>query len=135
MKEYIKNIKYQIVTKSIFVYNKTKVLGKAFQREARETEVASKILMKIIKGKEVTPNEIKFLKDQSVDLGKALALIGLQAVPGSNLAIIAIEKVGQKHGFTLFPKAQIEPNEQKQNNPEQMNPSDVQNDINKNSLK
>jgi hypothetical protein len=110
MKEFIFKIKNTIVTKTVIIWDKTKFVGLAFQREAHETEVASKILMKIIKGKEVTHEEIQFLKDQSVDLGKALTIIGLQAVPGSNIAIIAIEKFGQKHGFTLFPKAQIEPN-------------------------
>jgi len=113
MKEHILKFKNQIVAKSIIVYGKTKDLGKAFQREAHETEVASKILMKMVKGKDVTNEEIKFLKDQSVDLGKALAIIGLQAVPGSSLAIVAIEAVVQKHGFTLFPKAQIEPSQEK----------------------
>ena len=63
------------------------------------------------KGKEVTPEQVQFLKDQSVDVGKALALIGLQAIPGSSVAIIAIEKAGQKHGFTLFPKDQVDPEE------------------------
>lgn len=50
-----------------------------------------------------------FLKGQSIDLAKALALIGLQAVPGSSLAIIALEKIGKKYGFTLFPQAQKDP--------------------------
>ena len=112
MNEFIFKIKSTFVSKTVIVWDKTKLVGKAFQREAHETELASRILMKIIKGKEVTHEEIQFLKDQSVDLGKALTIIGLQAVPGSNIAIIAIEKFGQKHGFTLFPKAQIEPNQE-----------------------
>lgn len=106
-------IKKNISEKAQSVWQKTKVIVLFFQREAQETHTASKILLKIIKGKEVTPEQIKFLKEQSIDFGKALALIGLQAVPGSSVAIIALEKVGQKHGFTLFPKDQIEPEDKK----------------------
>lgn len=52
----------------------------------------------------MSPEQIAFLKDQSVNLGKAFALIGLQAVPGSSVAIVLLEKVAEKHGFTLFPR-------------------------------
>jgi hypothetical protein len=106
-------IKIFVVTKSIVVWGEIKTVGKAFKRESEETKAASKILLKIVKGKEVTSEELHFLKEQSVDLGKALAIIGLQAVPGSSIAIIAIEKLGQKHGFTLFPKDQKEPCEER----------------------
>jgi hypothetical protein len=84
-------------------------VGRAFKREAKETRHASKILMKIVKGKEVTSAEVNFLKEQSFDLGKALTIIGLQAVPGSSFAIAAIEAVLQKNGLTLFPKEQKDP--------------------------
>lgn len=91
------------------IWIKTKKIGVAFKRETSETYIASKILLKIVKGEEATPEQIKFLKEQSIDFGKALAIIGLQAVPGSSVAIIALEKVGEKHGFTLFPKDQVDP--------------------------
>jgi hypothetical protein len=109
MKEYLPALKKRIFAGAKIVYEKIKGLGKAFKREAHETEIASKILMKMVHRKKVTPEEVKFLKDQSIDIGKALALIGLQAVPGSSVAIIAIEKVARKYGHTLFPEAQIEP--------------------------
>ena len=101
----------KIKEKANSVWDKTKQIGVAFKRETSETYIASKILRDIIKGKEVSPEQIKFLKEQSADIGKALALIGLQAIPGSSVAIIAIEKVGQKHGFTLFPQDQTDPKE------------------------
>ena len=81
----------------------------ASKRELHETYVASEILLKLSTGHEVSGEQIKFLKEQSVDFTKALVLIGLQAVPGSSVAIIALEKIGEKHGFTLFPKAQENP--------------------------
>ena len=78
---------------------------RAFKRESKETVVAAKILAKLLKDEDsVTQEEIKFLKSQSVDIGKAVGLLGLQLVPGSSLGIIAIEKIGKKKGFTVFPK-------------------------------
>jgi hypothetical protein len=112
MKSYLIKVRFFVFAQSKMAWIKTKSIGAAFKREARETREASKILLKIVNGKEVTKEEIKFLKDQSADLGKALALIGLQAVPGSSVAILAIEKVGQKHGFTLFPQSQSAPNQE-----------------------
>jgi len=83
--------------------------GKAFGREATETIAASKILLKMLSKSEVSEDEVSFLKDQSIDIVKALALIGLQAVPGSSVGIIALEKIAQRKGITLFPKAQTIP--------------------------
>ena len=126
MKKFILKIRIQIVTKSVYIWESTKSIGNAFKREARETKDASKILMRIMEGKEVSHEEIKFLKSQSADLGKALAIIGLQAVPGSSIAIIAIEKVVQRHGFTLFPKDQEEAWLEKKSEPEHDRHSETQ---------
>jgi len=79
--------------------------GRAFKRESKETVVAAKILRKLIKDEDsVTEEEVKFLKNQGADLGKAVGLLGLQLVPGSSVGIIALEKIGKKKGFTIFPK-------------------------------
>lgn len=84
---------------------------RAFKRESKETVVAAKILAKLLKDEDsVTEDEIKFLKNQSVDLGKAVGILGLQFVPGSSLGIIALEKIGKKKGFTVFPKENEVPN-------------------------
>jgi len=131
MQGFILKIKIYTATKSIIVWGGIKSIGKAFKRESEETKAASKILMKIVKGKDVTHEEIKFLKDQSVDLGKAMAIIGIQAVPWSSIAIIAIEKVGHKHGFTIFPKEQTVPWQEKIDIPKKNIPLDMQNGINK----
>jgi hypothetical protein len=105
----MKTFKEKIKQKANAAWDKTKQIGNAFKREASETVIASKILLKLSKGEEVSPEQIKFLKEQSIDFGKALALVGLQAIPGSSVAIVALEKVGEKHGFTLFPKDQTDP--------------------------
>ncbi len=76
-----------------------------FKRESKETAVAAKILIRLMKDEsKVSDNEIKFLKEQGADIGKIVALIGLQLVPGSSIGIITLEKIGKKRGFTVFPK-------------------------------
>lgn len=105
----MRKLKKKIADKFKKLWHQTKHIGKVIKIETNETYLASQILLKLAKGKEVTPEQIKFLKEQSIDFGKALALIGLQAVPGSSLAIIAIEKAGKKYGFSVFPKDQKDP--------------------------
>ena len=104
-----KKIKDQINTETRKALENIKNLGKASKREMRETYQASEILLKLSMGQEVSDEQIKFLKEQSIDFAKALTLIGLQAVPGSSVAIIALEKIRKKYGFTLFPQAQKDP--------------------------
>ena len=85
-------------------------LSRAFKRESKETVVAAKILAKLIKDEDsVSKEEVKFLKSQGADLGKAVGLIGLQLVPGSSIGIIALEKIGKKKGFTVFPVEHVIP--------------------------
>jgi hypothetical protein len=75
------------------------------KRESRETVVAAKILIKLIRnGKNVSSEEVIFLKKQSIDIGKITTLIGLQLIPGSSFGIIILEKIGKRRGFTIFPK-------------------------------
>jgi len=104
-----KKLKDQINNETRKALENIKSFGKASKREMRETYLASEILLKISVGQDVSDEQIKFLKEQSIDFAKALTLIGLQAIPGSSVAIIILEKIGQKHGFTLFPQAQQEP--------------------------
>ncbi len=72
--------------------------------EGQDTQVAAKILLLLLENKPVTPKEISFLKSESIDFTKVLALIGLQAIPGSSIAIVVLQKIAVKHGFSLFPK-------------------------------
>lgn len=93
------------------IWQGTKNFGKAFRRESRETAKATKILGKLLMKKEPNQDEINFLKSQSVDIGKAVALLGLQFIPGSSLGIIVLEKSLKKYGLTIFPKSQEEQSE------------------------
>jgi hypothetical protein len=104
-----KKIEDEIKAEANKTLQSVKTIGEASEREAHETYLAAEILRSLLENKEVSKDQIKFLKEQSIDLAKALTLIGLQAVPGSSLAIIVLEKIAEKHGFTLFPQAQKEP--------------------------
>jgi hypothetical protein len=104
-----KEIKNRLESEAGKAAENMKSIGLASKREIHETYLASEILWKLSVGHEVSEEQIKFLKEQSIDFAKALTLIGLQAVPGSSVAIIALEKIGQKHGFTIFPQAQKDP--------------------------
>lgn len=86
--------------------DKIKSVGHALNQEVKETFQACEIFIKLITGKYPTTEEVKFLKEQSIDIIKILSILGLQAVPGSSVAIIALEKAGKKYGFTVFPKQQ-----------------------------
>lgn len=88
------------------ILEKSRDILLAGKREAIETYDAAHIMVHIIEGKDVTPEQVEFLKAQSADIGKVLALIGLQAIPGSCVAIVALEVFAQKHGFSIFPTSQ-----------------------------
>lgn len=79
------------------------------RREGKETTEAAKILAKIINKKEVTEEEKKFLKDQSKDLARIVALMGLGAV--SMVLPIALEKVLNKWGISIMPKSRYKEDE------------------------
>jgi len=73
------------------------------RREGRETTEAAKILAKIINRKDVTEEEKKFLKSQSKDLARIVALMGLGAV--SMALPLALEKVLNKWNISIMPKS------------------------------
>jgi len=75
-----------------------------FKREKSQTKKAIKILKKVIKNEDPTPEEIRFLKGQSIDLVKIVGLMGLSAV---SVAIpIALEKSLNKWDISIMPKDQ-----------------------------
>lgn len=102
-------LKKHITDETGKIVHKIESLEAASKRQIKDTYLASEILLSLTKGHEVSAEQITFLKGQSVNLGKALVLIGLQAVPGSSVAIVLLEKVAEKHGFSLFPQEQKEP--------------------------
>ena len=80
---------------------------KAGVREGYEIVLAARILLNIIKKKGATPEEIKFLKSQSADMAKIVALLGLQAIPGNNAMILFLDKLFEKSNipFSFYPSS------------------------------
>ena len=73
------------------------------KRESRETKEASVILQKMILGKDVTEEEKKLLKYQSIDLLKVLPLIAIQGIPIPIPITPIIIILGKKYGFNPLP--------------------------------
>jgi len=75
-----------------------------FRRERTQTKKAIQILRKVLKKQDPTPEEIRFLKGQSLDLVKIVGLMGLGVV---SVAIpIALEKSLNRWGISIMPKDQ-----------------------------
>jgi len=81
----------------------------AARREGKETTQAAKILAKIINRQNVSEEEKKFLKEQSKDLARIVALMGLGAV--SMALPVALEKVLNKWNISIMPKSHTEEDE------------------------
>lgn len=81
-----------------------KTFLRIFKREKQETKEAIRILKKLLRKENPTPEEIKFLKSQSADLAKIVAVMSMGAV---SMAIpIALEKILNKWGISIMPKDQ-----------------------------
>ena len=75
------------------------------KREKKETKEAFNILRKMIKGKEVSMDEKKFLKAQSADLAKILPLVAIQGIPVPVPIIPFLIILGKKYGFSVLPNS------------------------------
>lgn len=99
MDDYVSKKKEELIKSwKSFVFNAKK--------EGRETVEATKILSRLLSKKEVSKEEIKFLKEQSLDLVKIVSLMAMGAV---SMAIpIALEKILKKYGISIMPKEHSE---------------------------
>lgn len=74
--------------------------------EATETQVASKIFVKYIKGGNVSKEEEKELRTQVYDLLKVLGIgVPFALIPGASLLLPFLIKIAQKNGVQLLPTA------------------------------
>lgn len=77
----------------------------AAKREGRETGEAAQILKRYVTDrKSVTPEDIKFLKEQSKDLLKIVGVVGLGAI--SSVIPVVLEKLLNKKGMSIMPSSQ-----------------------------
>ncbi len=74
--------------------------------EAKETQQASKVLVKYLKEGRISKEEEKELKTQVYDLLKMMGIgVPFVMIPGSTLLIPFLLKVAEKHGINLLPTA------------------------------
>ena len=71
------------------------------KREGKETVEAAKILKKVMTRKNPTPEEIKYLKGQSLDIAKILGMMTL----GTTLSL-TLNKILSKWNISILPKEQ-----------------------------
>lgn len=83
----------------------TKKVSDAVKRESRETREAYKILRDMIKGKEVSHEDKKFLKLQSIDLVKVIPLVFIQGLPGAIPITALLVKLGNKYNVDILPNS------------------------------
>lgn len=103
------------------ILNKSRELGKSMKdttkkvarigkREARQTLMALDIIgKKILKGRKITPEEAKFLKDQGKDIARLIPLIAIQGIPAPVPITPFLIAYGRKVGLDLVPKDNVEP--------------------------
>ena len=78
------NLKNKIINSTKNSWNKFK---KNARRETDETKAAAILIGRALKGVKITPEERKFILDQSLDIGKIFLLLGIQAIPASSLLL------------------------------------------------
>ena len=80
-----------------------KEIKQGVKRESKETKEAAGILQKMVMGKDVTEEEKKLLKYQSIDILKVLPLIAIQGIPIPIPITPIIIILGKKYGFNILP--------------------------------
>ena len=78
-----------------------KQASKTAKREIDDTAKAAKIIKNIIKNKNATPEEVAFLKHQSIDIMKILGILGISII--SSAIPILLDKILKPKGINIFP--------------------------------
>jgi hypothetical protein len=82
--------------------NTIKSVGKTAKRETTETIQAARIIANIIKNRNANPEEVQFLKTQSVDILKILGILGISVV--SSAIPVLLDKILKPKGINIFPQ-------------------------------
>lgn len=83
----------------------TQSLISSAERERKETKEALQIINKMLGGKEVTKEEKRFLKAQSIDLLKIVPLLALSIIPTPIPTTTILILLGKKYGIDLLPNS------------------------------
>lgn len=80
-------------------------LKKLSGTKANETVVAAGILLRLLKNKKISEEEVRFLKNHSIDIVKIIGILGLGIISVSiPIALGALLK--RKYGINIFPEPQ-----------------------------
>jgi len=99
---YLVDLKNKISTKTVEF---TKSVWDGIKRESSETKEATKILNRMLQGEDISDEEKKFLRNQSMDLLKILPLIAIQGIPVPIPITPLLIVLGKKYGFDILPNS------------------------------
>lgn len=86
-------------------------------RERKETVIAARILRDHLKGKEITEEEKRFLREQSIDLARILPIVAVQAIPAPVPVTPLLIALGKKIGVNVLPTEQEVPENRRKKPP------------------
>ncbi len=75
------------------------------KRESRETKEVVRLLNELVKGRDVSDTQKKFIKAQSVDLIKVLPVIAVSSIPLPIPITPFLIMLGKKVGFDFLPNS------------------------------
>lgn len=81
----------------------TRKFWSAVKRERKETKEMFKILSRMIKGKDVTLEEKKFVRDQAKDLVRIIPLVAISSIPVPVPIVPFLIALGEKYNFSFLP--------------------------------
>ena len=101
----LKDVVNWVKGKGVSGREKLRYFMSALKQEMIETRDGVKILLKMISGQKLDPEETAFLKEQAKDIVSGTFLLGLFALPGGAIATSALVRVANKLGVNLMPSA------------------------------
>ena len=94
-----------IKSKGSLMVEETKEFLLRFKQELEQSAEGTALLAKMATGENLTPDESTFLKNQLVDIGKVIPLLGLIVLPGGSIAVMVLVKLAAKLGVDLLPSS------------------------------
>ena len=87
------------------IVKETKQFFINLKQELEQSAEGTALLTKMAIGDELTPKETTFLKQQLLDIGKGIPLLGLVILPGGSIAVMILVKLAAKLGIDLMPSS------------------------------
>ena len=75
------------------------------RQEIRESGEAGKLILQAVRGKNLSKEQLAFIKRQLRDIGVGTALLGLFFLPAGGLGIVGLVKLGKYYNIDILPSA------------------------------